>query len=80
MAEGDEAVRAWVRRDLTELRRLELRIRGADLIAAGVAPGPRIGRALEATRRARLDGLLDGPEERQAELDYALSVATETTA
>ncbi|HEX7183715.1 MAG TPA: CBS domain-containing protein [Thermoanaerobaculia bacterium] len=77
LAEGDEAVRAWVRRDLTELRRLELKIRGADLVAAGIPPGPRIGDALQATRRARLDSLLDGSDERQAELDYALSVLAE---
>jgi tRNA nucleotidyltransferase (CCA-adding enzyme) len=77
LAEGDDEVRAWVRRDLAELRRLELKIRGADLVAAGVPPGPRIGDALQATRRARLDGLLDGSDERQAELDYALAVLAE---
>jgi tRNA nucleotidyltransferase (CCA-adding enzyme) len=75
MAGGDDDVRAWVRRDLTELRRLELTLRGADLLAAGVPPGPEIGRALQATRRARLDGLLDSNsgDQRTAELDYALS-------
>lgn len=73
MAEGDDDVRAWVRRDLTELRRLRLGIRGADLIAAGVPPGPDVGRALQATRRARLDGLLQGGDPLQAELDYALA-------
>jgi len=75
MAEGDEGIRAWVRRDLTELRPLRLAVRGADLIAAGVPRGPAIGRALEATRRARLDGLLaEEGDPRQTELDYALSV------
>jgi len=75
MAEGDESIRAWVRRDLTELRPLRLAVRGADLLAAGVPRGPEIGRALEATRRARLDGLLaEGGDPRQTELDYALSV------
>src|SRR5262249_18359845 len=49
MAEEDEACRAWVRRDLTSLRGLALSIRGADLVTAGVPPGPRIGKALEAT-------------------------------
>jgi hypothetical protein len=77
MSGDDESVRAWVRRDLTELRRCEIAIRGADLLAAGVPPGPHIGRALLAIRRARLDGLLDGHlgggDPRQAELDYALS-------
>lgn len=71
MAEGDEEVRAWVRRYATELRRLELTIRGADLLAAGLAPGPRIGQALEATRRARLDGVI--ADSREAELEFALS-------
>ncbi len=59
---------AWVRRYLTDLRPLELGIRGGDLLAAGAPPGPGIGEALRATRRARLDGRI-GPEE---ELDYAL--------
>jgi tRNA nucleotidyltransferase (CCA-adding enzyme) len=69
MAEGDDAVRAWVRRDLTELRRLRLAVRGGDLIAAGVPRGPGIGRALQAVRRARLDGLLSESDE----LGYALA-------
>jgi len=70
LAEGDEEVRAWVRRVLTELRHLELKIRGADLVAAGMPQGPEIGRALEATRRARLDGLIE--EGREGELAFAL--------
>jgi tRNA nucleotidyltransferase (CCA-adding enzyme) len=68
---GDEEVRAWVRRDLTELRRLSLRIRGADLLAAGVPAGPWIGAALRETRRARLDGRLGEAEE----LSHALAQA-----
>lgn len=67
LAEPDEAVRAWVRRDLTELRTFELEIRGADLIEAGFKPGPRIGDALKETRRARLDGRVEAGDE----LDYA---------
>jgi tRNA nucleotidyltransferase (CCA-adding enzyme) len=63
LAEPDEAVRAWVRRDLTELRSFELGIRGADLIAAGFRPGPRIGDALKETRRARLDGRVGAADE-----------------
>jgi tRNA nucleotidyltransferase (CCA-adding enzyme) len=61
----------WVRRYLAELRPLTLELRGADLLAAGVPPGPRIGEALRATKRARLDGQVD-PE---GELRYALAVA-----
>lgn len=63
LAEPDEAVRAWVRRDLTELRTFELGIRGADLIGAGFRPGPRIGDALKETRRARLDGRVEAGDE-----------------
>ncbi len=61
----------WVRRYLAELRPIALGLRGADLLAAGVPPGPRIGEALRATRRARLDGRVDPSEE----LRYALEVA-----
>ncbi|MES1241283.1 MAG: CBS domain-containing protein [Acidobacteriota bacterium] len=65
LAEPDEAVRAWARRDLTELRTFELGIRGADLVAAGFRPGPRIGDALKETRRARLDGRVEAEDELQ---------------
>ncbi|MES1211441.1 MAG: hypothetical protein ABUL63_03805, partial [Acidobacteriota bacterium] len=73
LAEDDEEVRVWVRRVLTDLRRLELNIRGADLVAAGVPQGPEIGRALEATRRARLDGVVG--EGREEELEFAMGEA-----
>ncbi|HWN41486.1 MAG TPA: CBS domain-containing protein [Thermoanaerobaculia bacterium] len=63
MADENEAVRTWVRRHLSELRPFELKIRGADLVAAGVPPGPRIGEALKATKRARLDGRIEAGEE-----------------
>jgi hypothetical protein len=48
-----------------------LRIRGRDLIAAGVPAGPRIGRALEATLSARRDGKLS----LRGELAYAVRTA-----
>jgi len=67
-AEGDEAVHAWVRRYLEELRPLALAIQGADLVAAGIPPGPRIGEALRETRAARLDGRIAAADE----LPYAL--------
>jgi len=63
-----EPVRTWARRDLTELRRLELALRGADLLASGIPPGPHIGRALEAVRAVRLDGAIGA----ERELSYAL--------
>lgn len=69
LAEPDERVRDWIRRDVTELRPFELRVRGADLIAAGHRPGRRIGEALRETKRARLDGRLS-PD---GELSFALS-------
>ncbi len=68
-AEGGALARSWVRRYLLELRPLTLGVRGADLLKAGAPPGPAIGRALAATRAARLDGEI-GPEE---ELRHALA-------
>ncbi len=67
--EGNEGIRVWVRRYLTDLRRLKLRVRGSDLLAAGTPPGPRIGEALRATLRARLDGWIG----EGGELGYALA-------
>jgi tRNA nucleotidyltransferase (CCA-adding enzyme) len=69
MADGDETVRLQIRRYLTQLRRLRLHVRGADLLAAGIPPGPRIGEALRATLRARLDDRIGEDEE----LRYALA-------
>lgn len=47
-------------------------VSGADLVAAGVAPGPSIGRALRAVRAAVLDGTVG---DRDAQLALALSEA-----
>lgn len=71
VAAAGELPAAWVRRWLTELRHLRPALTGADLIAAGVPPGARLGRALRETRRARLDGVI-GPGE---ELAFALRSA-----
>lgn len=71
LAASGPVARRWVARDLAELRRFELGIRGAHLVAAGMTPGPWIGRALEATRAARLDGGLAAGEE----LGFALAEA-----
>jgi hypothetical protein len=57
-----------VRRYLVDLRPLALGIRGSDLLAAGARPGPEVGRALRATRNARLDGRISASEE----LSFAL--------
>ncbi len=60
-----DAARRW----LGELRHIRLSITGEDLLAAGLPPGPEIGRRLELTLARRLDGeLKDG---REAELRFA---------
>jgi tRNA nucleotidyltransferase (CCA-adding enzyme) len=46
------------------------RITGDDLIAAGVPPGPEIGRRLARVRDLRLDGELE--DTREAQLQAAL--------
>jgi tRNA nucleotidyltransferase (CCA-adding enzyme) len=76
MAEGDETVRAWIRRYLTELRPLKLAIRGSDLLASGIPSGPRIGAALRATLEARRDGRIEEGEE----LRYALAFLQDSRA
>jgi tRNA nucleotidyltransferase (CCA-adding enzyme) len=78
----DELVAAAASLPLSQGRRLAeamqsrapgLTIRGRDLAAAGIPPGPAIGRALERTRNALEDGLI----ERSEELDFALRAARE---
>jgi tRNA nucleotidyltransferase (CCA-adding enzyme) len=59
----------WLRR----LRQVRLTITGDDLLAAGVASGPELGRRLRAALARKLDGELEaGP---QAELDAALQAS-----
>jgi hypothetical protein len=71
LQQGDAASpqRERLERYATTLRPVHLSIGGADLKAAGVAPGPAMGKALQATLDARLDGLIKGAGE---ELKYAL--------
>lgn len=57
---------------LEELRDARLEITGADLLAAGVTPGPDLGRGLAAALAARLDG---EAEDRETQLGVALRVA-----
>lgn len=66
-APAAEPARRW----LTDLRDVRLRIDGEDLLAAGIAEGPEIGRRLEETLRMRLDGELR--DERDAQLRAALA-------
>ncbi len=70
MGAPSEPVLRWV----SELSEVRLEIDGGDLLAAGVAEGPALGRALEETLRRKLDGLVSG---RDDELDTALRVARE---
>jgi tRNA nucleotidyltransferase (CCA-adding enzyme) len=63
----------WLDRYVAEWRTVRLEIGGADLLAAGVAEGPAIGRGLSAALRAKLDGELSGG--REAELKFAVAAA-----
>ena len=55
------------------MRGMRLAISGEDLVGAGIAPGPAIGRALAAVRAARLDGHVG--DDRRAQLELALGTA-----
>src|SRR5690606_11308473 len=68
VASEDETVRTWARRALIELLPLELTVRGRDLVERGVPPGPWMGEALTAARRARLDGEIGAEGELAAAL------------
>jgi tRNA nucleotidyltransferase (CCA-adding enzyme) len=70
LSRGAEAVAAW----WAHGRDREPAVRGADLVAAGIPPGPAIGRALAEVRGALLDGRVGGREE---QLALALRVARE---
>jgi tRNA nucleotidyltransferase (CCA-adding enzyme) len=61
-------------RYLSELQNLRLEIGGEDLLAAGIPESAAIGRALEETRRRKLDGEVSG---REQELEAALAIARE---
>jgi tRNA nucleotidyltransferase (CCA-adding enzyme) len=61
-----------VLRYLADLRGVRLEITGNDLIEAGIAQSPELGRALEETLRRKLDGKVSG---RAEELRLALALA-----
>lgn len=65
----DESLRAAVELYQAKLRELRPGLRGADLVAAGEPPGPAIGEALRAVRRA----LWDGEVGAEGELRFALA-------
>jgi tRNA nucleotidyltransferase (CCA-adding enzyme) len=62
----------WLDRYVAEWRHVRLEINGEDLLAAGIAEGPAVGRGLDAALRARLDGEISGAAE---ELRIALAAA-----
>ncbi|HSR93443.1 MAG TPA: hypothetical protein VLK56_01130 [Solirubrobacterales bacterium] len=62
----------WLDRYVREWRNAKLLIDGADLIAAGVPQGPRIGNGLDEAMRRKLDGEISG---REQELEVALAAA-----
>jgi tRNA nucleotidyltransferase (CCA-adding enzyme) len=70
-AVGHEEAANAARRWLSELRDVGLRITGADLLQAGIAPGPEIGRHLRRALMRKLDGEIAG-ETADAELRAAL--------
>lgn len=64
----------WLDQWQDELRWIELEITGADLLAAGVPEGPRVGAGLDAALAAKVShGLRDA----DAELEIALEAANE---
>lgn len=60
LAAGAEVVAGWWTSDRAPS------VTGADLVRAGVAPGPAIGRALAEVRAALLDGRVEGHDEQLA--------------
>jgi tRNA nucleotidyltransferase (CCA-adding enzyme) len=69
-AEGRGDAGDLARRWLCELRHVRLAINGDDLLAAGVAAGPEVGRRLAHALARKLDGELD--QGREAEMNAAL--------
>jgi tRNA nucleotidyltransferase (CCA-adding enzyme) len=62
----------WLDCYVGEWRGVELEIDGGDLIAAGIAEGPAVGRGLQAALLRKLDGEVEG---RERELTVALEAA-----
>jgi tRNA nucleotidyltransferase (CCA-adding enzyme) len=69
---GRDEVPAW----WAGARDLRIAISGEDLVAAGVRPGPVIGRALAAVRAAVLDGEVEGID---AQMALAMRIAGEAS-
>jgi tRNA nucleotidyltransferase (CCA-adding enzyme) len=71
MAHAGDETRRLLRLALTSWVRLKPPVSGADLVAAGIAPGPAVGEAVRRTRGAVLDGVVD----EASAFDYALALA-----
>jgi len=71
MAAANTGQRRKLRKALSQWLPTAPPVTGAQLIAAGVPPGPGVGEAVRATRRALLDGVIAADEA----LKYALAVA-----
>lgn len=69
LLDADPVARAAAEVYLTSLRGIRLTLRGADLLAQGVPPGPALGATLRAVLRARWDGEIGESQE----LAYALT-------
>jgi tRNA nucleotidyltransferase (CCA-adding enzyme) len=65
----------WVDEYIGDWRQVVLEIGGADLIAAGIEPGPRVGAGLRGALEEKLNGELQAG--REQELDAALRIARE---
>lgn len=70
MRERPDSARAAVGLWLSRLRHVRLEIDGQDLLAAGIAEGPELGRRLQRALERKLDGEI--AEGREAELQAAL--------
>ena len=71
MAAAGAGERRTLRQALTVWMRAPVPVTGAQIRAAGVAPGPAIGAAVRQTRAAVLDGKVD----RERALDHAVALA-----
>ena len=68
LATGPDEVTGWIHRWVGELRKIHLTISGRHLQEAGLAQSPEMGRALQATLDARLDGDIEASQE----LEFAM--------
>lgn len=79
MAQLEETARRRMAEAMERVARLELPVRGRDLVEAGLPPGPHIGAGLREARRAVLDGRVS-PEDAAAVALEAARAAMEAEA